>query len=388
MFLEALAMMGEIHILFYVGPGVEISPERARQTEKALQEHWNCQASVALCRDSTTIVAPGKGPLAERIREWGILHPFFYRASGPEQLAAIDSCLRLRPSAVFVHKIYAMLPLLLTRQPTGPVFLDLDDVEHIAFLRNLRQPPFRRFRLIHYLKLPSLIWLERKGIARATTSFVCSDKDGNHLVRLLRLPKVSIVSNAVELPPCQDGPNAQVFLFLGTFRYAPNTMAADLLIRRIWPLIRSELSDARLIIAGEGPENIPSFGEVHQGVEFRGFVDDLGCLYREARVVLCPIQSGSGTRVKIIEAAAHGKAIVSTSLGAEGLSFVDKEEIVLEDDCISIARACISLGNDSERCKKLGMAARMKAHALYGKEQAIKKIIDVIAGSSCPAPRS
>jgi glycosyltransferase involved in cell wall biosynthesis len=81
--------------------------------------------------------------------------------------------------------------------------------------------------------------------------------------------------------------------------------------------------------------------------------------------VCSPISIGGGTRVKIIEAAAWAKPIVSTSIGAEGLSFKDEVEILLRDDDDSIAAECVRLLQDDELCRSLGEAARLKARATY-----------------------
>ena len=82
-------------------------------------------------------------------------------------------------------------------------------------------------------------------------------------------------------------------------------------------------------------------------------------------MVCCPLSNGGGTRLKLIEAAAYGKAIVSTSVGAEGLSFSDGAEILIRDDDIGIAEACVRLLNDDGLCARLGEAARTKAKSLY-----------------------
>ena len=95
--------------------------------------------------------------------------------------------------------------------------------------------------------------------------------------------------------------------------------------------MREACPDARLIVAGNKPERIPSFAQRPAGVEFTGFVSELEMLYRRAAIVCCPILSGGGTRIKILEAAAHGKAVVSTVVGAEGLELRDGVEIALRD---------------------------------------------------------
>src|SRR5262249_5552633 len=110
------------------------------------------------------------------------------------------------------------------------------------------------------------------------------------------------------------------------------------------------------------------------GVEFTGFVDDLEALYQQSRVVCCPVLAGGGTRIKIIEAAACGKPIVSTRIGAEGLEMVDGMELLLRDEPKSFAEACLRLLKDSTLCNKLGYAARAAVIRYYDRSRVIQSI--------------
>jgi glycosyltransferase involved in cell wall biosynthesis len=136
------------------------------------------------------------------------------------------------------------------------------------------------------------------------------------------------------------------------------------------------------VIAGEKPERIPSFGQHHAGVEYTGFVADLNSLYRVARIVCCPIRAGGGTRIKIIEAAAHAKPVVSTRLGAEGLQLEDGREILVRDDPQQIADICIRLLREDALCASIGNAGRTKAIQLYDRQNVMRHIQAEILGSA------
>jgi glycosyltransferase involved in cell wall biosynthesis len=146
-------------------------------------------------------------------------------------------------------------------------------------------------------------------------------------------------------------------------------------------LINRELPNATLIIAGDPPERIPSYGSGIRGVSFTGFVKDLNSLYGQSRVVCAPILSGGGTRVKILEAAAYGKPIVATCIGVEGIQMQDGKEIFLRDDPKSFAEACIHLLNDHALCDRVGMAARSAATRKYDQSK-IKLMIQEIIKES------
>ena len=109
-------------------------------------------------------------------------------------------------------------------------------------------------------------------------------------------------------------------------------------------------------------------------VKFTGFVDDIVGLYERSRIVCCPIFSGGGTRVKIIEAAAYGKPIVSTRIGAEGIEMHDDKELLLRDDPSGFAEACVTLLKNTDLCSRLGTAARMVVEKSYDRRTIIRHI--------------
>jgi len=380
MFMVALSSLAELDILFYVSSDADISHERASRMEQLLEKHWKCKTRVFLCRKSQkyTVDLFPNFPLRDSIKDWWFVHHFYYLVSKREHVAAFEECLERKQDAVFVHRLNSMYPVLLSRKVVPPVFFDLDDIEHKAFVRNLKQPPLWRSKFLQYLKIPSLVWLELRAIALARKTFVCSENDRDYLVKIFKLPDVCVIPNAVEIPTDSKRTTSVNFLFIGLHLYPPNAIAADFLIKKVWPIVKHEIPEAKLIIAGKYPEKITCFHEQHEGVEFRGYIDNLDKLYSETRIVCCPIQSGGGTRVKIIEAAAYGKGIVSTSLGAEGLDFVDGNEIMIRDDHTHFAQACIALIRDRSLCDRIGEAARIKTIELYSRAHVIDRIMNEI----------
>jgi glycosyltransferase involved in cell wall biosynthesis len=122
------------------------------------------------------------------------------------------------------------------------------------------------------------------------------------------------------------------------------------------------------------------------GIDVRGFVPELDALYKEIRVVTCPILAGGGTRFKIIEAAAYGRPVVSTTLGAEGIPFADPDEIRLADAPGPFADACIALLKDHARCTQLATRSREKATLLYDRSR-ILELVRGFANAALHQPR-
>ena len=112
-----------------------------------------------------------------------------------------------------------------------------------------------------------------------------------------------------------------------------------------------------MLVAGSDPPPRHAFPDPANAIDLLGFVDDIQPLFSSCAVFVCPIRSGSGVRVKLLEAFASGIPVVSTTLGAEGLAREDGEFCALADDAEGFSRKAIQLLQDSE------LAARMAARA-------------------------
>jgi len=197
---------------------------------------------------------------------------------------------------------------------------------------------------------------------------------------------VTVMPNSaarVEDRPLSAEPN---ILFLGTYGYPPNRVAAEFLVTEVWPLLSRLRPDARLLIAGPRSEEIPSFHNPPAGVEFLGFVPDLDALYARTRIFCCAIQSGGGTRVKILEATNHGVPVVSTAIGAEGIELAPEREILLRDDADGLAKACAELLADPQRAELVGTRGRERVRELYGREAIIGRMRAMLAGAGKTPP--
>lgn len=374
LFVDALKGIAELDMLFYVPETVDCSPSAIAAKAQQLSDHWGIKVNLFLC--------PQRQPSATRSKwkqQFAPVFNFFQQATffptvGPEQVQALEACLKRQPDAIFCHRLPAIAPTLLTSQSLPPIFFDLDDIEHIKFSRQIRQPPTRLVTNLYYLHVPAIWWGEQRCIRHATSTFICSELDRQYLSQRWRLPGVIQVPNAVTLPPTQPLTTEPTLMLIGGYYYQANLNAANFLIEQVWPHVYQQRPDARLIIAGKEPHHIASYASPPAGVEFTGFVNDLDALYRRSRVVCCPVLSGGGTRVKMIEAAAYGKPIVSTRIGAEGLEMADGKEFLLRDRPADFAQACLQLLNDDQLAQSLGRAARQAAIQTYDRTNIVHLI--------------
>jgi len=392
---EALTRVADrVHCLFLVGADESCRSDVNRVHEERLRRLWASPITARL--------APAVDHALPKTR-WQRIVPgiFDYRAqitirptSTAAAVAAVSAALDARPDIVFVQRLTSMCPLLTVARQSPqklrgvPVFLDMDDIEHVALRRRLLHSPGGRLDWLLLLQLPALMLAEIRAMHLAVATFACSEVDRHQLARLARRTNVHAVPNSVVFPALDEMDLSEpLVVFVGGMGHRPNVQAVDSLVRDIWPRVRTQVPAARLAIIGSGPYS-DSYPRIDESVTFAGFVEDLQPWYRRARVVCCPIYHGAGTRVKIIEAAAYAKAIVSTRLGAEGLNLEDESEIVLADSPAEIAAACVRLLNEADAAARLGRAARQKARLTHERGAVIEQLADIFRACRAENPSS
>jgi glycosyltransferase involved in cell wall biosynthesis len=304
--------------------------------------------------------------------------------AGKDQITA---GLRRDPDCLFVHRLTAMVPILRIRESLPPIFFDLDDIEHWSAARAALDNSSSNRKPRRLLQIPAVFLAEYRAARFAQKMSVCSELDKLYLQKLGFGKGVICIPNSIDIPNSVPPlPEQPTILLLGPMRWPPNADAADRLISRIWPRVRSKIPTARLIIAGDSPQSVRSFASNPIGVGFPGIVADLEKLYRESRVICCPITRGGGTRLKLVEAAAFGKAMVSSAIGAEGLSFEHGKEIFISDEDDAMADACVRLLTDDKLCEQFGNAAHEKAQLCYDisktRDQIQRHLLQILPNNS------
>jgi glycosyltransferase involved in cell wall biosynthesis len=189
---------------------------------------------------------------------------------------------------------------------------------------------------------------------------VCSETEAAVTREQLNVGRVHVIPNGVDLARIQPVSGAEEpgrLLFVGMMNYEPNARAVAFFVREVLPRLRAEESCVRLHVVGADP---PSAIRALAGADviIHDFVSDLGSQFAAAEMMVVPLLSGGGTRLKILEAAAYAKPIVTTTLGAEGLDFVNGRDLVRADSAAEFADAIIALRRDPARRQALGQNAR------------------------------
>jgi glycosyltransferase involved in cell wall biosynthesis len=154
------------------------------------------------------------------------------------------------------------------------------------------------------------------------------------------------------------GREPYTMLFLGSFRHTPNQEALDWFAWKVMPLVVKACPNARLAIVGSDPPPRHSLPVPEENLDIRGFVEDAREPLARYAVFVCPILSGSGVRVKLLEAFAAGMPVVSTRLGAEGLAENDGDVCLLADDPQEFADRVVRLFEHPDEGEKMAERAR------------------------------
>jgi glycosyltransferase involved in cell wall biosynthesis len=192
---------------------------------------------------------------------------------------------------------------------------------------------------------------------------VCSPDNGNYLLSFLPRLRGRIDDNRAGIATSRyefraGGREPETMLFLGSFRHLPNQEGLHWFTRKVLPAVLERKKNARLIIVGAEPPSAHSLPHLPENIELRGFVEDVREPLGRYAVFVCPILSGSGMRVKLLEAFAAGIPVVSTPLGAEGLAGKDGEICSLAADPLEFAQKIVELLDDGEKARGLACRAR------------------------------
>lgn len=179
------------------------------------------------------------------------------------------------------------------------------------------------------------------------------------------------------LPVLAPQPGEDDLLFFVGSNTAPNIVGLEWFFREIWPVIRAKRPAARLKVAGSVARGV---GAAPDGVTMLGVVGDLAPLYAEAGVVISPLFTGSGLKIKLIEALAAGKSVVGTSVTAQGVESQVAGAIVLEDDAPRFADACVNLLGQHERRAALAASALDSANAHFSAAACFRSLTAFVRG--------
>lgn len=227
----------------------------------------------------------------------------------------------------------------------------------IPFVRN----PVLRLVLRH--QYGKLFAFEREAIGRVDCCIAVSERDKQLLSQMNPTARLHVLPNGVDTEYFRpsDTPQANTLLYVGGMDWFPNADAISYFTDQILPKLRESNVDMSIQVIGK----IPAGYQRRQGIEYLGFVDDIRPYVARAKVYIVPLRVGGGTRLKILDALAMGKAVVTTSVGCEGLEVIDGQEVLIRDTPEAFAAAVKDILCEEDLRTRLSIAARERAVQTY-----------------------
>ncbi len=212
-----------------------------------------------------------------------------------------------------------------------------------------------------------LRWWEPRYAARFDRCIAVSDAERHVLLAANPRLRVDVVPNGIDTTACQPLPmngGSPAVLFIGHMGYAPCVDAARYLVTEILPHIRRSIPDAEVWLVGTDPAEAVTRLQGN-GVHVTGRVSDVRPYYERCAAAVVPLRAGGGTRLKILEAMAFNRPVVSTTIGSEGLEVVDGEHLLTADDAAGFASQVVRTIRDRPLSARLAANGRQLVVSRY-----------------------
>jgi glycosyltransferase involved in cell wall biosynthesis len=284
---------------------------------------------------------------------------------------------RARPDMIHLDSLdlYRWLPTL----PELPTACTHHSVESELLRLQADHSPNRVVRSYMKHQADLLEKVERRLCGQLDLNVMTSEVDAERLRALAPGARTTVIPNGVDVDFFQPGPPEAVVpgrvTFLGPTYMFPNRDAVDFFLADAWPLIRRSCPESTFHLIGKNSVEEKARFESHPGVMCNGHVPDIRPHFAQTAVSIVPIRVGGGTRLKILDAWSLGKAIVSTSVGCEGLETVDGHNILIRDDPAGFAAAVVQLLRDPALSDRLGKEARRTAEEHYAWRVVGRKLV-------------
>lgn len=293
----------------------------------------------------------------------------WYAIAAIKKLEAVIT--QFKPDIVVFEEIWLYPYLKTVKRHKCRIIFDNHNVEAELLQQRYRAMKARRAQIKEKIEVPKIKSIERDFIRQADQVWLCSESDTHLLQKWYgQISHSQVISNGINLayydnvrlgeihcdPDLKDG--KKNLIFVGSFTYIPNIEAAKLLINQIYPKLKKLYPDCRLLIVGKNPpQKIREVAQTYSDIILTGKVPDVRPYLAAASVVVTPLFQGSGTRLKILEAFAASRPVVSTSKGVEGLKVKDGEHILIRDNVDDLVAGVSQLWSEPILQQKLADSA-------------------------------
>jgi glycosyltransferase involved in cell wall biosynthesis len=361
--LEYLTRRFSVHGIFFREPGVPdpvaaIPPGKLERAD-VVQLPFHSRHPLARVLRNASRLARNRSPLLDRFS--GFESQIERFLTGQQYQAA------------FIEHFWCASYIDQVRPHAKSVILDLYNIES-AWHRSMASSESGALAWGHNRFARATLESERHWLPKADGILVTSCNDAKLVREIVPDSRVTVYPNALPLivpPPRSD---RQEIIFSGNLEYAPNIQAVRFFHRNVWPALQSRWPKLKWKILSKNPGSIRDLALRDPDIQVTGFVEDAVAVIAQAQVAVVPLLAGSGTRIKILEAWAAGTPVVSTTLGAEGLEYRDREHLVLADDAESFTAAVSELLALPVNRERIGAAGRRLYEEQYTWQTAWKAL--------------
>jgi glycosyltransferase involved in cell wall biosynthesis len=372
LFFDACARLGPTDLVMF---GSAANPDRVRSLYPGVRDVI-CARTLPRNRSVTGVLRRNLRGL--RTLVW----PAGSYGTDPEMQAHLMERARASERTVFVYRYaqgFCLSGLRADREAGIMVCVDVDDRDDQKYLSYLRGVLGRVLAdwLFEPTSIRRLRALIRSRLREASLVWFAAEEDVWDLApaRTEIVPNVAMVAAGSEaVAPASEG---QDVLFVGTYGHTPNRRGVQWLLRQVWPRVSAACPDARLRVVGIGSwQDMAQSAEGLERVDLVGTVEDLGAEYARARVCVCPVFEGGGSKIKVIEAGAYARPVVLVPHSARGFVPDFAAALDLAATPEAFAEACIAYLQDPARAAEAGAALRSVQGEAYAREGLLDRIAD------------
>ena len=252
-----------------------------------------------------------------------------------------------------------------------PKILFTHNIEAVIWERHWRVSRNPFFKMISWREYRTMARVERLYLQKADHVLTVSDSDRDCFSRVIAPQKITTIPTGVDVDyfkPTGNPGSGQpgTLVFTGSMDWMPNEDAILYFAEKILPAVQERIPDVKLLVVGRKPSpRVQALAAGNSCIHVTGTVPDIRPSLENACVYVVPLRIGGGTRIKIFEAMAMGKSVVSTAIGAEGLPVTHGKNILLADRPADFTAAVVNLLSDEQERKRIGAAAHQMVQSQY-----------------------
>ena len=262
-----------------------------------------------------------------------------------------------------------------------PQVLNHHNVESHMMLRRAKKEKNPLKKLYLYIEGIKLRKYEKQVCPDFDMNLVVSELDKERLLNIAPNSKVEVIPNGVDINYFKPQGNKYLkhnLIFAASLDWYPNEDAVIFFVQKIWPVLKRKNQNITFTITGRNPRNrIRKIASTDSNINVTGYVEDVRPFIDKAEVYICPIRDGGGTKLKLLDAMSMGKAIVTTSIGTEGLEVIHEKHVLIADDPKIFASQILLLFNNPALRKYLAQNARQLVEEKYSWKIIGKKLNNV-----------